>query len=229
MLIKESDLRQILKEEILSEFFGPFKKQRKKIYFSEKDKIISSFINLLKQTKKEISDFRFNSKKPTANQEDEFSLYDYTSKAIEGYELFAEKVFPIIDSMGSVLKENKVKFEKFKYPLHIGYTFYEFFNQAEILNMSSISLQKAAKEYFLKLKSDERKEIIALIMFFKRILVYMQKNDMVEFLAKQFGEIASERRQDTQKDKVKFDTNIPRFITPGKRPKYLNKTTSARK
>ena len=57
----------------------------------------------------------------------------------------------------------------------------------------------------------------------------MQKNDMVEFLAKQFGEIASERRQDTQKDKVKFDTNIPRFITPGKRPKYLNKTTSARK
>lgn len=231
MLIKESVLRQIIKEEILNEFFGPFKKkkQSKKMYFSQSDRTISSFIDLLRQTKKEISDFRVNPKKPTFNQEDEFTLYDYTSKAIEGFELFSEKIFPIISSISNVLKENEIKYEKFKYPLHIGYTFYEFFNQTDIVNKSTISLQKSAKEYFMKLKSEERKEIISLVMFFRRIFVYMKKNDMVEFLAKQFGEIVPERSQDTQRDNIEFDSNIPRFVLPGKKPSYLNKVSSARK
>ena len=74
-----------------------------------------------------------------------------------------------------------MKYEKFKYPLHIGYTFYEFFNQTDIVNKSTISLQKSAKEYFVKLKSEERKEIISLVMFFRRIFVYMKQNDLIEF------------------------------------------------
>lgn len=238
MLIKESELRQIIKEEILNEFLGLglFKRgankqdnQRKKIYLTEQDKKIAAFIETLKQAKKEIADFRVNPRKPTFNQENEFTLYDYTSKAIEGYDLFVDKIFPIISSISNVLKENEMKYEKFKYPLHIGYTFYEFFNQTDIVNKSTISLQKSAKEYFVKLKSEERKEIISLVMFFRRIFVYIKKNDMVEFLADQFSEIASERSQDTLKDEVKFDASVPRFISPGRKPSYLNRVSSARK
>lgn len=239
MLIKESELRQIVKDEILNEFFGPFKrgknkkdKQRKKIYLSKQDKKIVDFINTLRQAKQEIADFRVNPKKPTFNQEDEFTLYDYTSKAIEGFELFSEKIFPIISSISNVLKENEMKFEKFKYPLHIGYTLYEFFNESDMLDMSTISLQKLAKDYFLKLETSERKEIISLVMFYRRIFVYMQKNDMIEFLAKQFGEIVPSNKADTIRDKVKSDSKIPSRITPGKTPSHLipkNVTTARRK
>ena len=57
----------------------------------------------------------------------------------------------------------------------------------------------------------------------------MKKNDMVEFLADQFSEIAPERSQDTLKDEVKFDASVPRFISPGRKPSYLNRVSSARK
>lgn len=228
--IKESELREIIQEELVNELFGFLKKKKpaKKMYFSEKDKLVLSFLNALRQAKKEILEFKTNPKKPTFNSEDEVSLYDYTSKAIDGYELFAEKVFPIISSISSTLKENKMKYEQYKYPLHIGYTFYEIFSKEDVINTSDLTLRKLAKDYFIKLQPQERKEILSLMMFYRRIFVYMQKNNMVEFLANQFGEIVSSS-SDTQADSVEYDSSVPRFITPRQKPQYLSQLSSARR
>ena len=235
--IKEAELREIIQEELVNELFGLFKKkkQNKKMYFSKNDRVVLKFLDALKQAKKEIIEFKTNPKKPNFSVNDDLRLYDYTSKAIDGYELFANKVFPIISSISGVLKENKIKYEQYKYPLHIGYTFYEIFSKEEIINTSDFTLRKLAKDYFIKLQAQERKEILSLMMFYRRIFVYMKQNDLIEFLANQFGEIVPDYNDtmidnsDTTRDDMEFNSNISRPVIPGQKPKYLSQVSSAKK
>ena len=235
MKISEDKLREVIKEEVINELFGFLKKKDKKkkkeIYSSSKEKQLQKFISMLFNTKKEIIDFKYNPKSPLKNKNNPVELYDYVSSAIDGYNLFEEKIFPVISAISGPLKENNFKYEKFKYPLHIGFTFFDQFGSVEISSMSTIQLRKLASDYYKKLSESERKQINSLAKFYSRIFAYMKQNDLIEFLTQQVQAIYDLIQDEQPEDRtsVELDKNIPKGILPKEKPDYLSKVSSAKK
>ncbi len=231
MKVSEDKLREVIKEELINELFGFLKKKKKKeIYSSSKEKQLQTFISMLFTTKKEILDFKYNPKSPIKNKNNPVELYDYISSAIDGYNLFEEKIFPIISAISGPLKESNFKYEKFKYPLHVGFTFLYQFENFDISNMSTIQLRKLASDYYKKISESEKKKINSLARFYSRIFTYMKQNDLIEFLTEQMQELYDLMKDEQPEDitSIELDKNVPKGISPKKKPSYMSKVSSAK-
>lgn len=151
MKISESQLRAIIKKEIINEFFGPFRKNKepKKMHFdyTKSDKVLKSLsgsrsVENLKTLLDVLLTTRRATYKPTAQQRsdlqiDEFirtlkvkskgqkaSHYNIIFKAANGIDLFRDKVFPLVSQMSFIMKENIDLSKEDNMPFYAGIIFY---------------------------------------------------------------------------------------------------------
>ena len=197
MIIKESQLREIIKEELLNEFFWPFKKKKepKKMSLSadvlakhKKNAILSKtssiqiidFFKRLENAKVKIRELKSILLKLRKGSTLGFDFLEATGEVLEadrGLDVFENKIFPLISKLAKLLKEekeiNEINIMMDEEILILGSIFAKEF--ANIDEVESIS-DKDLASYMSTLSDDEKKSKEALVQFYASIFRYIAKN-----------------------------------------------------
>lgn len=186
MLIKESDLRQIVKEELLNEFFGSFRKRKPK-------KISHTGIHFLFKKLEEVKNILSEPKISDIHKEEHLDLDSFNNKEIiqnkildigRGIDIFLEEIFPVISSLGSPLKESDVINirEKDKFVVQTGYIFLKHFSgllqRARLKSYPPEKINEFAREYYSTLNKVEKNRLESVIQFYSRVFRYLKKVDV---------------------------------------------------
>lgn len=178
MKISESQLRAIIKKEIINEFFFKKKKVPKKMHFdyTKSDKVLSSLSGSrsaenFKTLLDTLLATRRATYKPTAQQRtdlqiDEFiktlkisargqkeSHYNIVFKAANGIDLFRDKVFPLISQMSFIMKENIDLSKEDNMPFYAGIILYNMLAPIEDVIDSLVELSKNKKQFSAMFKA----------------------------------------------------------------------------
>ena len=196
MKISESQLRSIIKKEIINEFF--FKKKKKPVQFSyQKTTLkergferIREFFNTIEEIKRQISGPQQKKILYILNQlpkDDEKYLKEYRKyavKAATGIYSFYSFILPVLDIFENNLNEST------KYPpndlIAAGYNLYFLIDESfQIKYTNFLGSNKALiQEYLRQASPEERKKIKNNIMLFKRIKSYFDRYDIQDEVLK---------------------------------------------
>lgn len=197
MIIKETQLREIIKEELLSEFFGPFKRKKKpKKMFLSKDALakhkknaalsktsgiqITDFFKRLENAKAKIRKLKSVLLKLRKGNKLGFDFLEATGEVLEadrGLDEFENKVFPLISKLAKLLKEekevNEISIMMDEEILILGSIFAKEFSNID--ELASISDRDLAN-YMSALSDDEKKSKESLVQFYASVFRYIAKN-----------------------------------------------------
>lgn len=197
MKISESQLRSIIKKEIINEFFGPFKRRKsvqpsyQRLTLEERGfKRIREFFDSIEEIKRQISGPQQQKILYILNQlprDDQRYLEEYrkyANKAATGIYSFYSFILPVLNIFEDSLNEST------KYPpndlIAAGYNLYFLIDesfQAKYTNFLR-SNKPLIQEYLRQASSEERKKIRNNIMLFKRIKSYFDRYDIQDEVLK---------------------------------------------
>lgn len=188
MKISESQLRSIIKKEIINEFFGPFKRRK-----SSRKKISHTGVPLLFKKLEEVKNILTEPKIADIHKEEHLDLDSFNNKEEiqkkvfdigRGIDIFLEEIFPVISSLGSPLRESNVINirEKDKFVVHTGYTFLKHFRgllqRLKLSSYSTEDVREMARDYYATLSKVEKNRLESLVQFYASMFRYLKKVDV---------------------------------------------------
>ena len=246
--IKESELREIIQEELVNELFGLFKKKKRKPVHPSYNKTsletrgfkrIREFFGVLDEIKKQITGPQQQKILQILNSlpKDETRYLEeyrkYANKAATGIYSFYSFIMPVLDIFEENLNEST------KYPpndlIAAGYNLYFLIDEsyANFQTKYTYFLQTNKKliiEFIKQASPLERKRIKSNILLFKRLKAYFDQYDIQDEVFKGTTRMKSLSGRDSMYDREeKFNSNISRPAVPGQRPTYLSQVSSARR
>ena len=217
MIISETKLRKIIKDEMINEIFGFGKKQTKrKRHFVTSN--VEDFVKALKVARKAIS-------KPTAEQKEKFLINNFyeslrvrsqkeemiqthaINNACDGVDYFKKNVFPFISKFSYFIKEGVDLRKEDNMPFYVGLvldgTLNGIISRLRLSGMSKTKFSGMAKEYYETLSQDEKSELDELINFYVKLFRFLNKYDTKDLLQKRLDLIYP----DTKRSSLGDDTS----------------------
>lgn len=222
--INETQLRKMVKEELMNEFFGFLKKRKNssqtpksqnspssRAKEANKKRVLELF-DVLRKCRNEIMDINSIPQFNFSEFSDRYKAFSYLLEGAEGFRILEEEIFPLVKSLNVMMKES-ASYKQVEYSAHIGNVIAK--NCKDLVKklhldylgkkmQPSSFLRDAVKEHYESLPLGQKREIEELIMFVAKIYVYSRKNQISQdVLKKNIDELMNNSSNDATTPNVK--------------------------
>ena len=218
MLISETKLRKIIRDEMINELFGfgSGGKPKRKRHFVTSN--VEDFVEALKVTRKAI-------KNPTPEQKEDFLINNFyeslttrnekekmmqthaINNAIDGVDYFKNHIFPFISKFSYFIKEGADLRQEENIPFYVGLvldgTLNRIISRLRLSGMEKNQFSVMAKEYYETLSQYEKSELDELINYYVKLFRFLNRYDTRDLLQKRLDVIYSDEKHSSLGD----DTN----------------------